>query len=94
MPRSARNHFGLGLALQREGDMIGALQSYNKALTIYPRYVEAHYNQGAAFVELSRYKEALHAYRAAEKYRPNYRNLQRTLELLTQHLSLSTETNK
>ena len=94
MPRSARNHFGLGLALQREGDMIGALQSYNKALTIYPRYVEAHYNQGAAFVELSRYEEALHAYRAAEKYRPNYRNVQRTLELLTQHLSLSPETNK
>lgn len=45
-PKSAKAHQGLGEALKKRGDCIGALDEYALALARYPNYVAAHYIHG------------------------------------------------
>lgn len=71
-PASARSHYSLGEALQRQGDPAGALAEYERALAIYPRYAQAWYNRGAALLALNRGREALAAYRQAVQIRPGF----------------------
>ena len=51
-PQSAKAHAGLGQALLDRGDTIGALNSLERALSIYPDYAAAHYNTGVAYLAL------------------------------------------
>jgi hypothetical protein len=71
-PSSARAHYGWALHQQLTGDPAAALQGYQKALTIYPRYPDALHNQGAALVAVGRYGEAIQSYDAAARARPKY----------------------
>jgi tetratricopeptide (TPR) repeat protein len=71
-PRSARQHYGLGLALHQRGELEEALAAYDRALAIFPRYADAHYNRGAALLSLGRKAEAHGAYAQALHSRPGY----------------------
>ncbi len=69
-PLSARSHYGLGLALHRESKLRPALQEYDQALNLYPRYFEARLNRGAVLLELGKYPDAIAAYRDVVDQRP------------------------
>lgn len=71
-PRSARSHYGLGHWRHEAGDLEAALEAYDRALSIYPRYTDALYNRGAALLSLGRNREALAAYEAASASRPGH----------------------
>ena len=81
-PRSARGHFGLGLALQRRGDLPGAIACYQRATTLYPRYFEAEYNRAAALVEIGEFPAAAEAYRRVVELRPKHTNARHVLAML------------
>ena len=81
-PKSARSHFGLGLALHRGGNLEKASQEYEKALGIYPRYFEARLNHGSTLIELGRYEEAINAYRKVIEQRPKHFQGRYALSLL------------
>lgn len=85
-PASARSHYGLGRALQQQGDQAGALSAYQQALAIYPRYADAWYNQGAALLSLGRPTEALAAYRQAVQVRPGFAKALYAVAVLVEHL--------
>ena len=61
-PSSAKAHQGLGEALMKRGDCIGALDEYAQALAHYPNYVAAQYNTGVCFGLLQQYAKAIEAY--------------------------------
>ncbi len=86
-PGSARSHYNLGEALQRQGELSGALVAYQRALAIYPRYADAWYNQGAALVGLGRSAEALAAYEQALRIRPGFTKALYAAGVLQQHLA-------
>ena len=69
---SARVHYGWGLWQQQQGQHAAALDSYQQALRIHPRYPDALYNQGAALLRLGRTVEALASYEAATRARPGH----------------------
>lgn len=71
-PRSARSHYGLGLAYHRREQFELALGAYERALMIYPRFADAHFNRGAALLSLGQKEEAMQAYRRANESRPGY----------------------
>ncbi len=68
--RSARVHYGWGRWLQLGGDHEAAINAYEKALLIHPRYPDALHNRGAALLSLGRRLEALSSYIAAARARP------------------------
>ena len=71
-PRSARSHYGLGLAYHRQEQLALALEAYDRALEIYPRFADAHFNRGAALLSLGQKEEAKRAYQRASESRPGY----------------------
>ena len=81
-PLSARGHYGLGLALQRQGDAPRAIASYKRATALYPRYLEAEYNRAAALVEVGDFRAATEGYRRVVELRPNHINARHALALL------------
>ncbi len=54
------------------GDFIGAIASYDKALEIKPDYHEAWYNRGIALGNLGRFEEAIASYDKALEIKPDY----------------------
>ncbi|MBI2505164.1 MAG: tetratricopeptide repeat protein [Candidatus Latescibacteria bacterium] len=85
-PLSARSHYGLGRALQQQGEMAGALAAYQQALEIYPPYAEVHFNQGAALLSMDRPAEALAAYQRAVQVRPGFVKALYAVAVLVEHL--------
>lgn len=71
-PQSAKAHQGLGEALMKRGDCIGALDEYGQALARYPDYAAAHYNSGVCYGRLQQYAKAIEAYGRAIELRPWY----------------------
>jgi Flp pilus assembly protein TadD len=57
--------FAEGVALHQSGDLIGAIDAYERALGITPWRLDARSNLGAALVRLGRYDEAVGEYRKA-----------------------------
>jgi tetratricopeptide (TPR) repeat protein len=76
----------VGRALQERGDCAGALDAYDRALGVYPRYADAHYNRGAALICLDRQAEALQAYRQAAASRPGFAKALFAVAVLVEHL--------
>jgi len=89
-PLSARGHYGIGLVLQRQGDLRGALSAYEEAIALYPRYLEAHLNRGAALVALKKLDAARAAYRRILVMRPNQFKARYALSLLDLENGFST----
>ena len=84
-PQSARSHFGLGLALHREGNLELAIGAYKRALEMYPRYFEARLNLGAALLGSGKLKEAITIYRQITDQRPRHFQGRYVLALLEQN---------
>ena len=61
-PDNYRAHNGAGYALRKLGDYDGALQSYERALTLAPESTEAIEYRGEAYLGLNRLDEAKQAY--------------------------------
>jgi Flp pilus assembly protein TadD len=57
--------FAEGVALHQAGDLIGAIDAYERALQATPWRLDARSNLGAALVRLGRYDEAVEEYRQA-----------------------------
>jgi len=84
--RSARSHYGLGLAHHESAQWQQALRAYERALRIYPQYADAHFNRGAALLSLGRKEEALQAYRQAADSRPGHTKALFAIAVLEQEL--------
>lgn len=90
VPTSARAHFGLARWRQGQGDADGALAAYDRALAIFPRYVDALGNRGAALIQRGRHDEALRSYEAAAAARPRHVEAWFAIGALREHLGDAT----
>jgi tetratricopeptide (TPR) repeat protein len=71
-PNNPRAYNGLGGTLFRAGNVPGAIEHYEQALSIQPDYAEAHNNMGLALARLGREQEAIQHFQQALKVRPSY----------------------
>lgn len=62
----------LGNALQVQGQLELAVESYQKAISIQPDFVEAHSNLGNALQAQGRFDEAVESYRRALSIKPDF----------------------
>jgi tetratricopeptide (TPR) repeat protein len=67
-------HYNLGLALQAEGDLDGAIQNYQEALRINPSMSDTHNNLGVALQAKGYLDPAIREYQAALRINPDYIN--------------------
>jgi tetratricopeptide (TPR) repeat protein len=68
----AERYYTEGARLQDEGNLEGAVASYQQAILLNPNFTEAQINLGVALVNLGRIPEAIAAYREAIRLQPNY----------------------
>ncbi len=66
--KTGEEHFYSGVEKANSGDYQGAIEDYNKAIELNPKYAEAFYNRGFAKGELGYSK----AYEAIRKYCHQY----------------------
>jgi len=71
---NASDYLLLGNAKYKEGDLPGAIEYYDKALTIDPKYADAWYNKGVALSDLKRYDEEIECYDKTLTINPKYAN--------------------
>lgn len=71
LPDDDDSHFCLGNALMDQGQLDGAVSSYQRTLEINPSYAEAHFNLGNALIGLGKHETAIAAYRRATEIAPN-----------------------
>jgi tetratricopeptide (TPR) repeat protein len=81
-PHSAKSHYGQALSLHREEKYIQALAAYDRALVIYPQYVDALFNRGALLLSMGRLDEAYDSYRLAAEKNPDYVKARRALAMI------------
>ena len=86
-PGQYRAHMHLGGALEQQGRLADALQSYENAARIAPAVVEVHYNRGNALRALGRTEEAIKAYRASLELNPDHTETQINLAELYRRLN-------
>lgn len=70
-PKNGRGWMNYGLALMRRGDYPGALEAYNRAMTLTPTYSYLHINMAILQNAMGNPKEADTYYRNALQYSPN-----------------------
>lgn len=61
----------LGAAYGDEGDSIGAVDAYLRAIAMEPKYALAHNNLGFAYLDLHRLNDAMNEFRLARELAPN-----------------------
>jgi tetratricopeptide (TPR) repeat protein len=72
-PQDALAHVNLGNALlEIPGRIPDAISEYQRALSIYPNYADAHNNLGAILLQSGRTTEAIAEYQAAVRLDPDY----------------------
>lgn len=69
-PESDRAHFGMGVALYREGRIDEAIARFDQAIAITPAYADAHFNLGVAFAAKKDWPSALASYKRAAMMAP------------------------
>ena len=72
-PASAKSHYSLGTLRAAHGDDAGAIESYDRAIAIFPAYSEAFLNRGNALARLGRREEAMESYRRCLRFDPGNR---------------------
>jgi len=77
----AEAEFAKGVGLHQAGDVMGAIQSYERALALDPARIEARSNLGAALAHLSRFDEAIEQYRQALEVDPGQNGVRLNLGL-------------
>ena len=60
-----------GAAFSKEGDTLGAMACYRRAVAMDPGYAYAHYDLGLIFLDLHRYDEAIQECRVAKRLQPD-----------------------
>ena len=69
-PDSAKSHYSMGVLRASDGDDVGAIESYDRAIAIFPAYAEAYRNRGNALARLGRREEAMASYRQCLRFDP------------------------
>jgi Tfp pilus assembly protein PilF len=72
-------HYALGNALASQGDLVGSVSHYNKALKIKPKFAEAHNNLGNALALQGNLTGAITHYTEALKINPDHAEAHRNL---------------
>jgi tetratricopeptide (TPR) repeat protein len=80
-PPTAEESFARGVQLQQSGDVLGAIEAYQDALSKEPQRIDARSNLGAAYVRLGRYDEAVGEYRRALEVEPRHAGVRFNLAL-------------
>jgi Tfp pilus assembly protein PilF len=71
-PADEDAHFGLGVALARQGREDDAVREYEEALRLMPSYAEVHNNLGNLLAKQGKLTEAIEHFQAALKTAPDY----------------------
>ena len=71
-PHQSRQHYNLGAALARKGELDDAIKNYNTALKIDPDYVKAYYNLGNALAQKGDAEASIYNYRKALQLNPDF----------------------
>ena len=71
-PTSAIDFLNRGVAKGRRGDLKGAIEDFNQALSLNPNYAQAYYNRGVAYAHLGENQKAIADYSQALSLNPNY----------------------
>jgi tetratricopeptide (TPR) repeat protein len=69
---TARTFYDIGVADAAKMDYAEAIDSFQHAITLNPKYGEAYAAMGDAYFSLHRYDEAYDAYKKAVKAKPDY----------------------
>lgn len=69
-PDSAKSHYSIGVLRSANGDDVGAIEAYDRAIAIFPAYAEAYRNRGNALARLGRRAEAMASYRDCLRFSP------------------------
>jgi tetratricopeptide (TPR) repeat protein len=69
-PDSAKSHYSIGVMRAASGDDAGAIESYDRAIAIFPPYAEAYRNRGNSLARLGRNAEAMDSYRSCLRFDP------------------------
>jgi tetratricopeptide (TPR) repeat protein len=69
-PDNVRAQFNFGAASEKAGDDAAAEAAYRRAVTVWPRFSDAHYNLGGLLVRRHRFEEATAEYGAALEEQP------------------------
>ncbi|MBM4339937.1 MAG: tetratricopeptide repeat protein [Deltaproteobacteria bacterium] len=65
-------HFNMGVAYYHQGDVLKAIQAYQKVIQLEPNHMEAHNNLGIIYQEIGKPENALQAYQKAIEINPRY----------------------
>src|SRR5579863_243541 len=94
LPAGAIKEFRRSEKCVGSGDYSGAVQHLQKALKVDPKFIEAHNNLGASYLQLSRYQDALGEFEAAialdKKMVAPYRNMSLSLFMLRRYAEAET----
>ena len=94
LPAGAIKEFRRSEKCVGSGDYLGAVQHLQKALKVDSKFVEAHNNLGASYLQLSRYQDAIGEFEAAialdEKMVAPFRNMSLSLFMLRRYAEAET----
>ncbi len=70
--KSAKDYFDSGRAAQQRGEYKKAVEDYDEAIVLNPKYAIARYNRGNTHLVLNNYQDAIEDYAAALELNPKY----------------------
>ena len=73
-PKFVEAHYNMASALQKKGDLKGAIQAYKQAVLIKPDYADAFYNLANTLKDMGELGAAIKSYKQAIKINPNLHN--------------------
>lgn len=88
-PGSCKSHYFYGILLASEGDDVGAVREYERAIAIFAGYSEAYQNRGNALARLGRYAEAKESYRMCLRFDPGHAGAAQNLAALERGMPVS-----
>ena len=73
-PKFVEAHYNMASALQKKGDLKGAIKAYKQAVLIKPDYADAFYNLANTLKDMGELGAAIKSYKQAIKINPNLHN--------------------
>ena len=81
----------MGIILKRNGRIEEALDSYKKALSLKPDYVQVYNNLGVLYKDNEKYEDAIKMFMKAKELQPNHQNSYYNLALIKKEQGQSEE---